>query len=45
MPLRQDTEEKVQGKEPEVVWGDANGWNEETVWKTEVKGPGGLVLA
>ncbi len=25
VPLRQDAEEKVRGKEPEAVWDDANG--------------------
>ena len=40
--LRQNAEEKTRGKELEVVWDDANEWNEETVWKTEMKDPGGL---
>ena len=35
VPIRQNTEEKVRGKELEVVWDDTNEWNEEVVWKTE----------
>jgi hypothetical protein len=31
VPLRQDAEEKVRGKEQEAVWDDANGLNEEAV--------------
>ncbi len=39
VPLSQNTEEEVRGKDLEVVWDDTNEWNEETVWKTERKGP------
>ncbi len=42
VPIRQNTEEKVREKELESVWDDINEWNEEEVWKTEMRGPGGL---
>ena len=42
LPLRQNVEEKVRGKDLEAVWDDVNEWNEEAVWKTEMRGPGGL---
>ena len=38
VPLRQNTEEKVRGKELKVVWDDVNEWNTEVVWKAEMKG-------
>ena len=41
VPLRQNTEEKLRGKGLKSVWGDENGWNEEVVWKVEMKGRGG----
>ena len=31
VPIRQNTEEKVRGKELEAVWDDTNEWNEESV--------------
>ena len=34
VPLRQNTEEKVRGKELQEVWDDTNEWNWEVVWKT-----------
>ena len=40
--VRQNTEEKVRGKEVKSVWDDVNGWNETEVWMTSRKGPGGL---
>ena len=43
--LRQNAEEIVRGKEVDAVWDDANGWNEEVVWKAEMRGPGGLKSA
>ncbi len=39
VPMRQNTEEEVRGKELETVWDDSNECNEEEVWKTERKGP------
>ena len=36
--LRQNTEEKVRGKELKAVWDDVNEWNTEAVWKAEMKG-------
>ncbi len=39
VPLSQNTEEEVRGKELEAVWDDTNEWNEESVWKAERKGP------
>ena len=45
VPPSQNTEEKVRRKELETVWDDVNEWNEEAVWKTEMKGPKGLKSA
>ncbi len=42
LPFKKNVEEKVRGKELEKVWDDTNEWNEEVVWKTEMRGPGGL---
>ena len=43
--LKQNVEEKVLGKDPSAVWDDVNWWNEEEVWKSEMRGPGGLKSA
>ena len=39
VPLRQNVEEKVRGKELKKVWDDVNERNTEEGYKTEKKGP------
>ena len=35
---------KVRGKGKEEVWRDENGWNEEVVWKCEMRGLTGMEI-
>ncbi len=44
MPLRQNVEEKVQGKELKKVWDDVNERNTDEGYKTEKKGPKGIEI-